>query len=321
MMSNDTASCVVLRVRKAYTLHMFEEAQLYAPVTEGPEGVRVHLAKDHPGANDPAYRSRRNEIAAAALAWRPGQPIPQVEYTEEEHAIWRTVSRELAPKHERLACRAFRDAKARLALPEDRVPQLDEVTAGLQPLTGFSFHPAAGLVPLDEFYGSLADRVFHSTQYLRHPSGPLYTPEPDIVHEVIGHGNLLADPAIAEVKRTAGEAARRCETPESLQYVADVFWFTIEFGVMWEAGELRCYGAGLLSSYGEIEEFRGAEIRPIDFHEMATLEYDITHYQPILFACDGMGELTDRVGAFFDSFDEDTPARLAATAASAPART
>jgi phenylalanine-4-hydroxylase len=135
------------------------------------------------------------------------------------------------------------------------------------------------------FYGSLADRVFHSTQY--------------------------ADPDIAEVKRLAGEAARRCETAEGLQYLADVFWFTIEFGVMWEQGELRCYGAGLLSSYGEIEEFRGAEIRPVDFHEMATLEYDITHYQPILFACDGMGELTDRVGGFFADFDDDTPARLA----------
>jgi phenylalanine-4-hydroxylase len=288
---------------------MFEEAQLYAPVTEGPDGVRVHLADDHPGANDPEYRRRRNEIAAAALAWRPGEPIPRVEYTEEEHAIWRTVSRELAPKHERLACRAFREGKARLSLPEDHVPQLDEVTARLEPLTGFRFHPAAGLVPLDEFYGSLADRVFHSTQYLRHPSGPLYTPEPDIVHEVIGHGNLLADPAIAEVKHLAGEAARRCETAEGLQYLADVFWFTIEFGVMWEAGELRCYGAGLLSSYGEIEEFRGADIRPVDFHEMATLEYDITHYQPILFACDGMGELTERVGGFFAGFDDDTPAR------------
>ena len=191
------------------------------------------------------------------------------------------------------------------------MPQLDEVTTGLQRLTGFSFHPAAGLVPLDEFYGSLADRIFHSTQYLRHPSAPLYTPEPDIVHEVIGHGNLLADPRIAEVKRLAGEAARRCSTPEALQYLADVFWFTIEFGVMWEEGELRCYGAGLLSSFGEIDEFRGAEIRPVDFHAMATLEYDITHYQPILFAADGMGELSDRVGGFFAAFDDDTPERLA----------
>ena len=293
---------------------MFEEGQLYAPVTEGPDGVKVHLADDHPGAGDPAYRRRRNEIAAGALAWRPGAPMPRVDYTEDEHEIWRTVCRELAPKHERLACRAFREAKAALALPEQHVPQLDEVTAGLKPLTGFEFHPAAGLVPLDEFYGSLADRVFHSTQYLRHPSSPLYTPEPDIVHEVIGHGNLLADPQIAEVKRLAGEAARRCQTAEGLQYMADVFWFTIEFGVMYEEGELRCYGAGLLSSYGEIEEFRGADIRSVDFHAMATLEYDITHYQPILFACDGMGELTERVGGFFDAFDDDTPARLARAA-------
>ena len=296
---------------------MFEEGQLYAPVTEDADGVKVHLADDHPGAHDPDYRRRRNEIAAGALAWKPGEPIPQVQYTESEHEIWRTVSRELALKHERLAIRAFREAKAALALPEDHVPQLDEVSAGLKPLTGFEFHPAAGLVPLDEFYGSLADRIFHSTQYLRHDSSPLYTPEPDIDHEVIGHGNLLADPQIAEVKRLAGEAARRCETAEGLQYLADVFWFTIEFGVMHEEGELRCYGAGLLSSYGEIEEFRGADIRPVDFHAMATLEYDITHYQPILFACDGMGELTERVGGFFAGFDDDTPAQLARDAGAA----
>jgi phenylalanine-4-hydroxylase len=296
---------------------MFEEGQLYAPVTEDADGVKVHLADDHPGAHDPDYRRRRNEIAAGALAWKPGEPIPQVAYTESEHEIWRTVSRELALKHERLAIRAFREAKAALALPEDHVPQLDEVSAGLKPLTGFEFHPAAGLVPLDEFYGSLADRIFHSTQYLRHDSSPLYTPEPDIVHEVIGHGNLLADPQIAEVKRLAGEAARRCETAEGLQYLADVFWFTIEFGVMHEEGELRCYGAGLLSSYGEIEEFRGADIRPVDFHAMATLEYDITHYQPILFACDGMGELTERVGGFFAGFEDDTPAQLARDAGAA----
>jgi phenylalanine-4-hydroxylase len=298
--------------------HVFEEAQLYAPVTQGDDGVQVHLADDHPGAHDPTYRRRRNEIAAAALAWSPGEPVPQIAYTDEEQDVWRTVCRALAPKHDRLACRAFRAAKQALALPEDRIPQLDEVTAGLQPLTGFSYHPAAGLVPLDVFYGSLADRVFHSTQYVRHPSAPLYTPEPDLVHEVIGHGNLLADPVFAEVKRLAGAAARRCETPEGLQFLADVFWFTLEFGVMWEDGELRCYGAGLLSSFGEIEEFRSADVRPLDFLAMGTLEYDITHYQPVLFACDGMGELEEAVGGFFASFDDDVPARLRHDAEASP---
>jgi phenylalanine-4-hydroxylase len=290
---------------------MFEEAQLYSPVTANDDGtVNVELAKDHPGASDPVYRERRNVIAAQALAWEPGLPIPRIEYTESEHEVWRIVSRELVPKHERYACRDFREAAAALALPTDRIPQLDEVTAGLQPLTGFIYHPAAGLVPLREFYGSLGDDIFHSTQYIRHDAMPLYTPEPDLIHEVIGHGNLLASPRFAEIKRQAGLAAQRVQTDEALQFLADVFWFTIEFGVMREEGEVRAYGAGILSSYGEIEEFRGADLRPLDLLEMGTLEYDITKYQPVLFCADGMGELEEVVGTFFAEFDDDTPARL-----------
>ena len=204
------------------------------------------------------------------MAWTPGEPIPHVDYTESEHEIWRIVCRELHDKHEKYACREYLEGKARLGLPEDRVPQLSEVTAGLRPLTGFEYHCAPGLVPLREFYGALADRVFHSTQYVRHPSEPLYTPEPDIIHEVIGHGNMLASPRFAEVKRLAGEAARRVETDEALQVIADIFWFTLEFGVIREDSELKAYGAGILSSYGEIEEFRHTEIRPIDLAEMST---------------------------------------------------
>jgi phenylalanine-4-hydroxylase len=290
---------------------MFEEAQLYSPVTEGDDGtVVVHLGDDHPGLNDPAYRERRNEIAAAALRWTLGEPVPQIAYTEAENEIWRTVSRELRTRHEDHACREFLHAKGRLALPEDHVPQLDEVTDRLRPLTGFGYRPAAGLVPLRQFYGSLADRVFHSTQYVRHPSEPLYTPEPDIIHEVIGHGNLLASPRFAELKRLAGDAARRMKTDEGLQVIADVFWFTLEFGVVWEDGELKAYGAGILSSYGEIEEFRAMEIRPLDFAEMATIEYDITRYQPVLYAADSLDHLFDAVGGFFATADDETPARL-----------
>ncbi len=289
---------------------MFEEAQLYSPVTRGEEGVVVHLGEDHPGANDPVYRSRRAQIAEAALDWTPGEPAPTIDYTEEEQHVWRTVCRELAPKYERYACRAFREAHAALALPEDRIPQLEEVSARLEPLTGFRYVPAAGLVPLGDFYGSLADRVFHSTQYIRHPAAPLYTPEPDLIHEVIGHGNLLASPEFAELNLLAGQAARRCETDTGLKFLADVFWFTIEFGVLYEEGDLRAYGAGILSSYGEIEEFRSMEIRPMDFAEMGTLEYDITKYQPVLYSAASMTQLVEDLGAFFAGFDDDTPERL-----------
>ncbi|HEY1592764.1 MAG TPA: phenylalanine 4-monooxygenase [Solirubrobacteraceae bacterium] len=298
---------------------MFEEAQLYAPVTTGADGsVTVHLADDHPGFADAEYRKRRNHIASLALNWgpparppaRPGRTIPRPAYTEEEQEVWRTACRELAAKHERLACAEYRDAMRRLALPSDHIPQLDEVSAHLEPLTGFEYHPAAGLVPFDQFYGSLADGVFHSTQYLRHPSRPLYTPEPDLIHEVIGHGGMLASPRFAELNRLAGLAARRLTSKPGRDFFAHVFWFTIEFGVVHEDGELRAYGAGLLSSYGEIEEFRAAEIRPLDIAEMGTLAYEITKYQPILFAADGIDQLVDEVGAFFAGCDDDSPARL-----------
>jgi len=296
---------------------MFEEAQLYSPVTRSDDGeVTVHLDSEHPGVNDPEYRERRNAIAAAALGWSEGEPVPTIDYTEAEQEVWRTVWRELAPKHERFACRAFRDAVVSLDLPRERIPQLSEISDRMRGLTGFEYVPAAGIVALDEFYGSLADRRFHSTQYVRHWDAPLYTPEPDLIHEVVGHGHLLADPELAEVNRLAGEAAQRATTPEALQLVADVFWFTMEFGVLREGGELRAYGAGLLSSYGEIEEFRGADVRPLDFHAMSTLEYDITHYQPVLFAADSMDHLIDTVGGFFAGCDDETPARLERAGAS-----
>src|SRR3954471_3756382 len=279
---------------------MFEEAQLYSPVTENEDGtVTVELGRDHPGACDPHYRERRNLIAAKAVAWKPGEPSPRIEYTEAEHEVWRIVSSELEPKHERYACRDFREAAAALNLPTDHIPQLDEVTAGLQPLTGWSYHCAAGLVPLRDFLGALGDRVFHSTQYIRHGAMPLYTPEPDLIHEVIGHGNLLASPRFAAIKREAGLAAQRVETDAALQFLADVFWFTIEFGVMREDGEIRAYGA---------------DLRSLDLLEMGTLEYDITKYQPVLFCADGMGELEDVVGGFFTGFDDETPARLRSVA-------
>ena len=108
---------------------MFEEAQLYSPVTADADGaVTVHLAHDHPGANDPAYRARRNEIAAAALAWRPGQPNPHIDYTDSEQGVWRTVCRELWPKYERYAIAEFRDAVARLEQElDDGLKSIDQL--------------------------------------------------------------------------------------------------------------------------------------------------------------------------------------------------
>jgi phenylalanine-4-hydroxylase len=202
--------------------------------------------------------------------------------------------------------REFNEAVAAVGLPTTRVPSLDEVSARLEPISGFRYVPAAGLVPLREFYGSLADRVFHSTQYIRHPGVPLYTPEPDIIHEVIGHGHLVATPTFSELHRLAGVATARLEREESLRFLSKVFWFSLEFGVVHEDGELRAYGAGILSSYGEIDEFRGMEHRPLDLVEMGTAEYDITHYQPVLYLAESIDEVVEVVGGFFRTCTDES---------------
>jgi phenylalanine-4-hydroxylase len=291
---------------------VFEEAQLYSPVTTGDDGeVTVHLADDHPGANDPAYRRRRGEIAAAALAWRPGDPTPRIEYTDAEQEVWQTVCRELAPRHRRYAVREFQEAVERVGLPVDRVPGLDEVTARIEPLTRWRYMPAAGLVPLREFYGSLDQRIFHSTQYVRHPDVPLYTPEPDILHEVVGHGHLIATPTFGELHRLAGVATNRLTDDDNLRFLSRVFWFSLEFGVVVEDGALRAYGAGILSSYGEIEEFRAMEHRPLDILEMGTVDYDITHYQPVLYRAESVDEVVEVVGGFFATCSDESIAELA----------
>ena len=286
---------------------MFEEGQLYSAVTTGEDGdVTVHLGDDHPGANDPAYRSRRGEIAAAALAWKPGTPTPRIDYTAAEQNVWRTVCRELRRKYRRYAIREFREAVEQVALPTDRVPGLDEVSARVAPLSGWRYVPAAGLVPLREFYGSLERRVFHSTQYVRHPGVPLYTPEPDIVHEVIGHGHLLATPTFGELHRLAGVATNRLTDEDNVRFLSKVFWFSLEFGVVVEDGVLRAYGAGILSSYGEIEEFRGMEHRRLDLSEMGTADYDITAYQPVLYRAESIDEIVEVVGGFFATCTDDS---------------
>lgn len=290
----------------------------YSPVVEADGGLTVLLGQDHPGFADPEYRSRRNDIAAISAGWTPGDPVPQVGYSDVEHDLWRTVCRELSVKHRAYGCRAYLEASEALGLPEDHVPQLEEVTALLSPHTGFRYLPVAGLAPLREFYGSFASRSFFSTQYLRHHSVPLYTPEPDIVHEVVGHANQLANQRFADIYEEVGRAVARTESPEALAFLSRVFWFTFEFGVVKEKGEPKAYGAGILSSFGELDVFQKAEIRPMAFAEMGTMSYDITRYQPVLYAASSFEELCEELEGFYSTYDDEQFGRLSApqTAAS-----
>lgn len=165
-----------------------------------------------------------------------------------------------------------------------------------------------GLVLTKIFYGSLADRTFMSTQYSRHHSVPFYTPEPDIIHELVGHCNSLGNRRFADLYRWPAAPCGKWPqtTTRSSEFFSRVWWFTLEFGVAHEGGELRTYGAGVLSSFGEIEEFRNAEIRPWDLGRMGVQDYDITRYQPVLFAAESMDQVFDELTEFFADYDLDS---------------
>jgi phenylalanine-4-hydroxylase len=272
--------------------------------------VTVELAGDHPGVTDPVYRARRDALAALAAAWKPGDPVPEPAYTDAEHEVWSRVSAALDDLHERHACSAFLYGKSSLGLPVEHVPQLTEVSRLLRPLAGFRYQPVAGLAPLRDFYGAFAHGVFWSTQYLRHPSVPLYTPEPDVIHEVIGHANQLAAPGYADVYRLVGEAVDRTSGEDALRFLSHVFWYTMEFGVVVEQGQYKAFGAGILSSVGETAGFAGADIRPVDLLAMGRSEYDITRFQPVLYYWSSPAALEDGLSSFLTSFDDTTPAAL-----------
>jgi phenylalanine-4-hydroxylase len=245
----------------------------------------LQLDADHPGFHDAVYRRRRNEIARAALDYREGQAVPDVAYTEQEHEVWAEVWRHLDPLHDRYACRPYREAGQRIALSRERIPQLTEVNATIQPLHGFRMVPVAGLVAAKAFLTRLGCDVFLSTQYMRHHSVPLYTPEPDVVHELIGHAATFADSTFVALNRAFGEAALRAQDdPATIEQIGRLYWYTLEFGVVREAGHLRVYGAGLLSSFGELGRFEGEEeLHEWSVEEIADTPYDPTMYQQKLF--------------------------------------
>lgn len=260
----------------------------------------VPLDPDHPGFKDPVYRARRDAIARLALEYTDGDPLPHAEYTEEEHGVWRTVWEHLTPLHERAACREWKESSAALSLDRERVPQLAEVNEALRRGAGFRMLPVAGLVSGRMFLGMMGKGVFLSTQYMRHHSVPLYTPEPDVVHELVGHAASLFHPGLVKLSRRFGEAAWRVDDA-ALKRLELVYWYTLEFGLVEEGGERKAVGAGLLSSFGELGGIEAhAGIRPLDCDLAASIPYDPTQYQKLLFVSPSFDRMVEDVCAWLD---------------------
>jgi len=258
----------------------------------------VQLDPDHPGFRDQEYRQRRNQIAQLALSYRPGEIIPDAPYTPDEHSVWQTIWTALRPAQQQYACTEYISALTRLSFASDRIPQLREVNEKVMTISDFRLEPVAGLVQPRVFLENLADGVFLCTQYIRHHSTPLYTPEPDVVHEIVGHGVTLASPRLAELNRLFGKAVRQTRSKDALERLSRLYWFTIEFGVLREDGMVKAYGTGLLSSAGELEEMHDAELRPLDLDAATRQDYDPTHFQPVLFCADSFEAMYQGLGEY-----------------------
>lgn len=155
-----------------------------------------------------------------------------------------------------------------------------------------------------------AFRVFHSTQYIRHPSKPFYTPEPDICHEILGHVPLFADRSFAEFSQEIGLASLGA-SDDDIKRLATCYWFTIEYGICRQAGKLKAYGAGLLSSFGELEYCLTdkPEFRDFEPQQTGVQEYPVTEFQPVYYVAASFEEAKAKMRAFAATLEKPFTAR------------
>jgi phenylalanine-4-hydroxylase len=235
-------------------------------------------------------------------------------YSEANHDAWRKLFARMEDRWRRYANPRFLQGIDSLCLEPNRVPRLEDVNRFLSPLTGFKAKPVSGYIPSFLFFNSLRNREFPTTITIRDGATLDYLPEPDIFHDIAGHVPMHTDRAFADTLVRFGDCAHTAaeivagikDEKEQIRRVTSIFkalarffWFTIEFGLMRGNGELRVYGSGLLSSYGEIaHSIDSPEVQryPIQLEWVINQYFEIDHYQPLLFIVDSFDHLFDLVG-------------------------
>jgi phenylalanine-4-hydroxylase len=274
-----------------------------------PDIAELDLEPGHPGLGDDRYIARRQELFALCRTHRlQSLGPPLIAYTAEEQRIWREVSPKLDELHMRHASRIYLDAKRDLGISEREIPQLRHLSAQLERISGMHLVPAEGPIPYRTFYSYIAERGFPVTQFIRHGSKPEFTPEPDMIHDCLGHVPALVNHDYAELLTLIGKAAVRVATGDQVLALKRLSWFSIEFGLIEEGGETKIFGAGILSSLGEIpfSLSRQVEHRPFVTDQVIETDYDTSKMQELLFVIPSFQFLRREVEQLVKRFGVET---------------
>lgn len=222
-------------------------------------------------------------------------------YTQENHEVWRILYEERMKSLDQQASTVFLDGMRAIGLPSGAVPEVAAINANLAERTGWQSRPVPGYLPAKAFFACLANGEFPTTITIRPRHLLHYLPEPDIFHDIFGHVPLHADKVFAEFLRTYGQAALHCEDPYHIERLGRLFWFTVEFGLIKEAGQTKLYGSGLISSLGESEHALHSphvDRRPFDMDRVCDTPFEIDHYQPILYVLESFEQLRDSMNKY-----------------------
>lgn len=229
------------------------------------------------------------------------QPDSQgiIHYSDEEHAMWQTLLARQAKQTPNRACPEYLEGLNKLGLSPSQIPQLHDIDAVLQATTGWRTAAVPALISFGKFFKLLASKRFPVATFIRRLDDMDYIEEPDIFHEIVGHCPLLTHPAFATFNHTYGELGLNASKEERL-YLARLYWFTIEFGLVGATKDTRrIYGGGILSSPSEtLYALSDApDCRAFDLIDVLRTPYRIDQIQPIYYAIDNLDTLFDIVNS------------------------
>ena len=218
----------------------------------------------------------------------------QRDYSSDEHAIWNALFERQMDILPGRACSAFFAGLQKLHLNRGGVPEFAQLSEQLGALTGWSVVPVPMLIPDHVFFWHLANRRFPAGNFIRSRDNFDYIQEPDVFHDVFGHVPLLTDPVFADYMQEYGRAGWKAMRYNRLKTLGALYWYTVEFGLMLESGDLRIYGAGILSGPREAIfalEGRSPNRVMLSVDRVMRTDYVIDDLQPTYFVIESFADL------------------------------